>query len=102
MFKDAPTHKVKRIEVLEARRLSYQRCSRRAEHWFIVTGVAEVIIEGAPHCLCAGQAIDIPTGAAHRIANPGQADLVFVEVQWGDYSGEDDIERLDGDFGRAG
>lgn len=99
---DASTHKVKRIEVRSGHRLSYQRHSRRAEHWFIVAGSAEVTLDGDVHTLEPGQAVDIPVGAAHRIASVGQADLVFIEVQQGDYFGEDDIERLEDDFGRAG
>jgi mannose-6-phosphate isomerase len=99
---DATAHKVKRIEVLAGHRLSYQRHAQRAEHWFIVTGTAEVTLDGAIHALSPGDAIDIPRGSAHRIANPGPTDLVFIEVQHGDYFGEDDIERIEDDFGRAG
>jgi mannose-6-phosphate isomerase len=102
VLEDAPTHKVKRMEVLPGKRLSYQRHARRAEHWFMLSGAAEVTLDGVVHRLAAGAAIDIPMGAAHRIANPGADDLVFVEVQYGDYFGEDDIERLEDDFGRAG
>ena len=102
VLEDAPTHKVKRIEVSPGQRLSYQRHARRAEHWFIVSGTAEVTIEDVVHVLGSGQAIDIPRGYAHRIANVGRDGLVFVEVQHGDYFGEDDIERLDDDFGRVG
>jgi mannose-6-phosphate isomerase len=99
---DTPTHKVKRIEVLPGKRLSYQRHQQRAEHWFIVCGEADVTLDGAPHHLVAGEAVDIPRGAAHRIANPGDDTMVFVEVQHGTYFGEDDIERLEDDYGRAG
>ncbi|TMM14495.1 MAG: cupin domain-containing protein [Actinobacteria bacterium] len=102
VLEDAPTHKLKRIEVRPGCRLSYQRHARRAEHWFIVAGTAEVILDDAPSRLDRGDAIDIPRKAAHRIANLSQDDLVFIEVQHGDYFGEDDIERLDDDFGRAG
>jgi mannose-6-phosphate isomerase len=98
---DRPTHKAKRIEVHAGQRLSYQRHARRAEHWFVVAGDAEVTLDDAVHRLRPGDAIDIPKGAAHRIANPGDATLVFVEVQVGDYFGEDDIERLDDDYGRT-
>ncbi len=101
MLEDAPTHKVKRIEVTPGQRLSYQRHSRRAEHWFVVSGTAEVTLDGSLLSLHRREAIDIPQGAAHRIANTGQDTLVFVEVQHGDYFGEDDIERLDDDFGRV-
>jgi mannose-6-phosphate isomerase len=99
---DAATHKVKRIEVLPGCRLSYQRHQRRGEHWFIVVGDAEVTLDGTSHRLGAGDAIDVPKGAAHRIANSGTGELIFIEVQHGDYFGEDDIERLEDDFGRAG
>jgi mannose-6-phosphate isomerase len=102
VLEEAPTHKVKRIEVAPGHRLSYQRHSRRAEHWFVVSGTAEVTLDGSLLPLGRQEAIDIPRGAAHRIANVGQDPLVFVEVQHGDYFGEDDIERLDDDFGRAG
>jgi mannose-6-phosphate isomerase len=102
VLEDAPTHKVKRIEVKAGQRLSYQRHTRRAEHWFIVSGTAEVTLEGEISVLAAGQAIDIARGSAHRIANVGSGGLVFIEVQHGDYFGEDDIERLDDDFGRVG
>lgn len=99
---DAPFHKVKRILVQPGQRLSYQRHERRAEHWYLVSGTAEVTIEGRILHLEAGDAVDIPKGAAHRVANPGDELLVFVEVQTGDYFGEDDIQRLDDDYGRAG
>jgi mannose-6-phosphate isomerase-like protein (cupin superfamily) len=98
---DAPTHKVKRIVVRPGQRLSYQRHERRAEHWFVVAGTARVTLDGADHVVPTGGAIDIPRGAAHRIENPGTDDLVFVEVQLGDYFGEDDITRLDDDYGRV-
>ena len=99
---DEPTHKVKRIEVLPGSRLSYQRHQQRAEHWFVVSGEAVVTLDGVVRNLAAGEAIDIPSGAAHRVANAGGVPLVFIEVQRGDYFGEDDIERLEDDFGRAG
>ena len=98
---DAPDHKVKRIVVHPGKRLSYQRHSQRAEHWFIVSGTAEVTLDGTVHELTAGQAIDIPREGAHRIANSGTADVVFIEVQHGTYFGEDDIVRLEDDYGRA-
>ena len=101
VLEDAPSHKVKRIEVKPGRRLSYQRHQQRAEHWFVVAGRAEVTLNDAAITLATGDAIDIPRGAAHRIANNGDEQLVFIEVQHGDYFGEDDIERLEDDFGRA-
>jgi mannose-6-phosphate isomerase len=99
---EAPDHKVKRLVVHPGKRLSYQRHAKRAEHWFIVSGVAQVTVDGVVTELQPGEAIDIPMGSAHRIANEGEADVVFVEVQRGTYFGEDDIVRLEDDFGRAG
>jgi mannose-6-phosphate isomerase len=101
VLEDASSHKVKRIEVLPGSRLSYQRHQRRAEHWFVVAGSAEVTLNDDRITLMPGEAIDIPRRAAHRIANVGGSNLVFIEVQHGDYFGEDDIERLEDDFGRV-
>ena len=92
--------KVKRIEVLPHKRLSYQKHSQRAEHWFVVEGTAKVTLNDEEITIRAGEAIDIPIGAAHRVENPGEENLVFIEVQRGAYLGEDDIERLQDDFGR--
>ena len=99
---DGDYFKVKRIEVLPGKRLSYQRHSRRAEHWFVVRGIAKVTLNGAEILVGAGNAIDIPVETAHRVENPDTVEtLVFIETQTGDYFGEDDIVRLDDDFGRA-
>jgi mannose-6-phosphate isomerase len=98
---DTTDHKVKRITVDPGQRLSYQRHGRRAEHWFVVGGSGVVTLEGVDHDVTAGEAIDVPQGVAHRIHNAGAVPLVFIEVQHGDYFGEDDIERLDDDYGRA-
>jgi len=97
----APDHKVKRIVVHPGKRLSYQRHARRAEHWFVVAGTAQVTLDGVVTEVEPGQAIDIPLHAAHRVANCGDADVVLIEVQHGTYFGEDDIVRLEDDFGRA-
>jgi len=94
-------YKVKRIEVLPGKRLSYQKHARRAEHWFIVQGTAKVTLDGRDIALNVGEYIDIPVGAAHRIENPGDVKMIFIEVQRGDYLGEDDIVRLQDDFGRS-
>ena len=99
---DAPDHKVKRILVSPGKRLSYQRHVKRSEHWFIVQGDAVVTLDGNRIERRSGEAIDVPRGAAHRIENLGAEDLVFIEVQHGEYFGEDDIERLEDDYGRAG
>ena len=93
--------KVKRIEVLPGKRLSYQKHAQRAEHWVVVQGIAKVTLDDREIVVRLGQAIDIAMGAAHRVENPGEESLVFIEVQRGDYLGEDDIVRLQDDFGRA-
>jgi mannose-6-phosphate isomerase len=93
-------YKVKRIEVLAGKRLSYQKHARRAEHWFIVSGTAKITLDGAEIIKGAGEAVDIAVGTAHRVENPGAELLVFIEVQRGDYLGEDDIVRFEDDFGR--
>lgn len=94
--------KVKRIEVLSGKRLSYQKHSKRAEHWFVVAGEAKVTLDDRDIKVPAGEAIDIPIGSAHRVENEGSETLVFIEVQRGSYLGEDDIVRLQDDFGRVG
>jgi len=98
---DGDDCKVKRITVDPGQRLSYQSHARRAEHWVIVAGTATVTLDGAEIVLGPGQAIDIPLQAAHRVANHGTDELVFVEVQLGDYFGEDDIVRYSDDYGRV-
>ena len=94
-------YKVKRIEVLAGKRLSYQRHARRAEHWMVVAGTARVTLDGGDIVVGCGETVDIPVGAAHRIENAGADTLVFIEIQRGDYLGEDDITRLEDDFGRV-
>ncbi len=99
---DEMDHKVKRIVVSPGKRLSLQRHQRRCEHWHVIQGKAIVTLDDQQIPLEAGESVDIPKGAAHRIQNPGaEQDLVFIEVQRGDYFGEDDIERLEDDYGRA-
>ena len=95
-------HKVKRLVVESGKRLSYQRHRRRAEHWFVVAGTATVILDGEEITLLPGQSVDIAVGQALRCENRGAEPVTFVEVQTGTYFGEDDIERLEADFGRAG
>ena len=93
--------KVKRIEVLPGKRLSYQKHAQRAEHWYVVEGTAKVTLDGEEITVRAGEAIDIPIGTAHRVENPDEGNLVFIEVQRGNYLGEDDITRLEDDYGRT-
>ncbi|MCZ7534370.1 MAG: phosphomannose isomerase type II C-terminal cupin domain [Acidimicrobiia bacterium] len=92
---------VKTIVVHPGKRLSYQRHQHRAEHWVIVSGVGRVTLEGSDSDIAPGDTVNVPKGQLHRMANPGTDPLIFVEVQLGDYLGEDDIERVEDDFGRA-
>ena len=101
VLEEGENFKVKRIEVLPGKRLSYQKHAQRAEHWFVVQGTARVTLDDREINVSAGEAIDIAVGSAHRIENPGEELLVFIEVQRGSYLGEDDIVRLQDDFGRA-
>ena len=101
VLEETSSFKVKRIEVLPGKRLSYQKHSQRAEHWFVVEGTAKVTLDGNEITVRAGESIDIPIGAAHRVENPGNEDLIFIEVQRGTYLGEDDIVRLQDDYGRT-
>src|SRR4026208_1908664 len=80
---EGSTFKVKRIEVLPGKRLSYQKHSQRAEHWFVIEGTAKVTLDGRDFTINAGEAIDVPVGSAHRVENPGEQDLIFIEVQRG-------------------
>src|SRR5262245_221421 len=98
---EAASYKVKRIEVLPQKRLSYQKHKHRAEHWMVVAGVAKVTLDGHEITVATGGVVDVPVGSAHRIENVGGEKLIFVEIQRGPYLGEDDIQRLQDDFGRT-
>ncbi|MEA2102958.1 MAG: phosphomannose isomerase type II C-terminal cupin domain [Thermodesulfobacteriota bacterium] len=98
---DHPDHKVKRITVYPGKRLSLQKHRKRSEHWVIIFGNALVAVGSQKIELSPGGHVDIPIGDAHRVENIGHDCLVFIEVQMGDYFGEDDIIRLEDDFGRA-
>lgn len=97
---DEPDHKVKRICISPAKRLSLQRHRRRAEHWYLVRGEVIATVDGREICLRPGEAVDIPCGASHRLRNTGEVEAAIIEIQTGDYFGEDDIERLADDYGR--
>lgn len=101
VISDEPDHKVKRIVVYPNQRISLQKHKQRSEHWFILKGKAIVTLDGKEIVLEKGHSIDIAKGTAHRIKSIGSENLVFIEVQTGDYFGEDDIERIEDDFGRT-
>lgn len=98
---DGSKFKVKIIEVLPGKRLSYQRHSRRAERWTVVSGEANVIIDGSESIHSPGDVVMIGLGQKHRLINDRTEVLILVEVQIGEYFGEDDIERFEDDFGRV-
>lgn len=95
-----PGFKVKRIMVNPGASLSLQKHSRRAEHWVVVSGVAEITCGEKIMRLEQNQSTYIPLGEVHRLANPGPAPLEIIEVQSGDYLGEDDIVRFEDQYGR--
>jgi len=94
-------YKVKQFVVIPGRRLSLQRHRHRAEHWQVVRGEALVTLGQEVVPLPQGGSIDIPLGALHRVESVGKENLVVIEVQMGEYVGEDDIERFEDDYGRA-
>jgi len=100
VLSDRLDHKVKRITVYPGHRLSYQRHLKRSEHWYVIEGGAVVTRDGEDLELPAGRSIDIPVGTWHRIKNTCSGNVVFIEIQTGDYFGEDDIERSEDDYGR--
>ncbi|MEQ8600622.1 MAG: mannose-1-phosphate guanylyltransferase/mannose-6-phosphate isomerase [Devosia sp.] len=92
---------VKRLFVKPGKKLSLQKHHHRAEHWVVVRGTAEVTIDGAVSVVTENQSIYLPPGCVHRLANPGKIDLELIEVQTGSYLGEDDIIRIEDEFGRV-
>ena len=100
ILQESAIHKTKCIYVQPGKRLSYQRHQKRAEHWFIVSGDARITLNGDVFEMGAGDSIDIEIGELHRIENIGTTDVIFIEVQTGTYFGEEDIERIEDDFGR--
>ena len=100
ILEDAPDCKVKRLVVKPGQVLSLQLHHRRAEHWTVVEGKAKIRLGDEEFVLEANQSTYIPTGTLHRLENPGDKDIHLIEVQTGDYFGEDDIERLEDIYGR--
>ena len=100
VLQQGATYKVKSIHVLPGKRLSYQRHQKRSEHWYVTDGNGEVTLDGKVQQVSRGSIIQVPQGSLHRISNTGSSELIFIEVQTGTYFGEDDIVRLEDDFGR--
>ena len=98
---DEPYTKVKKITVKPGQRLSYQYHQKRAENWTVVVGQALLTIDGVEIIIDEGNSFLIPEEARHRVMNESDTDdLVIIEVQVGEYFGEDDIVRVDDDYGR--
>lgn len=93
--------KVKRIHVFAGQQISLQKHLRRTEHWVVVAGTARVTIGERVSDLAVGQHADIARGLLHRLSNATALPVEIIEVQWGDYLGEDDIIRLQDDYGRT-
>jgi len=98
----AAGYQVKRLEVLPGAVLSLQLHHHRAEHWVVVSGTARITRDEAVYDLRPGEHTYIPVEAKHRIENPGDETVQIIEVQVGDYLGEDDIVRFDDKYGREG
>lgn len=102
VLEEGSRFKIKRIEVKPGASLSLQMHHHRSEHWVVVSGMAQVINGDKELLINANESTFIPAGHAHRLSNPGKIDLVMIEVQSGDYVGEDDIVRLEDKYGRVG
>lgn len=96
-----PCFHVKKIIVSPGRQPSYQYHFNRNEHWIIISGTGIVTIDGEESDVSEGSAVYVRKESKHRIKNTGSEDLVFVEVQTGTYFGEDDIVRVEDDYGRV-
>lgn len=93
-------YKIKRIEVNPGHRLSLQMHHHRSEHWIVVSGTAKVVCGDKEEILATNQSTYVPQCTAHRLENPGVIKLVLIEVQNGEYLGEDDIIRFQDDYAR--
>lgn len=101
VLEEGPGFKIKRIEVKPGASLSLQMHHHRSEHWIVVRGMAK-IVNGERTCYVRpNESTYIPAGCKHRLENPGVLDLVMIEVQCGEYLGEDDIVRFDDVYGRG-
>jgi mannose-1-phosphate guanylyltransferase / mannose-6-phosphate isomerase len=101
VLEEGPRFKIKRIEVRPGRSLSLQMHHHRNEHWVVVSGMARVTNEDQEVFVGTNESTYIPAGHRHRLENPGLVDLVIIEVQSGEYLGENDIVRFEDAYGRA-
>jgi len=101
MLEEDDRFKIKRIVVKPGASLSLQMHHHRSEHWVVVSGIAKVVRDEQDYFVNVNESTFIPAGRKHRLENPGMLDLVMIEVQSGDYLGEDDIVRFQDDYGRT-
>ena len=92
---------IKKIEVNPGASLSLQMHKKRSEHWIVVKGTAKVEVNEKVYLLSQNESTYIPLGSKHRLSNPGTKPLILIEVQSGDYLGEDDIVRFEDNYGRS-
>jgi mannose-1-phosphate guanylyltransferase len=107
VLEDKPNFKVKKIVVNPGHRLSLQSHKHRAEHWVVVSGIATVEVRSGSDQskwvsdVPPNESKYVPMGAMHRLSNQGKIPVIIIEVQVGEYTGEDDIERFEDDYSRA-
>ncbi len=101
VLEEGPGYKVKRIRVKPGGRLSFQSHKHRGEHWIVVTGSATVTVGTDVRTLARGEVADIAKTEKHRLENLSKEELEIIEVQFGDYLGEDDIVRYEDVYNRA-
>ena len=101
VLEDTPGYKIKRIDVKPGKRLSLQKHYHRSEHWIVVSGTATVTVGETTRLVRPNESTYIKMGEIHRLCNEGKIPVVLIEVQVGEYTGEDDIVRLSDDFQRA-
>lgn len=101
VLENGDLYKIKRLTVLSGKQLSYQMHYHRSEHWIVVSGTATVTCNGEDQMVHSGENIFVPAGTKHRLRNDGKLILEVIEVQSGQYLGEDDIVRYDDDYGRS-
>ena len=101
MLEEDDRFKIKRIVVKPGASLSLQMHHHRSEYWMVVSGIAKVVRDEQDYFVNLNESTFIPAGRKHRLENPGMLDLVMIEVQSGDYLGEDDIVRFQDNYGRT-
>jgi len=101
VLEEGKNFKIKRIVVKPGAALSLQMHYHRSEHWVVVSGTASIINDGQTMLVRTNESTYIPAGHRHRLENPGLTDLIMIEVQSGEYLGEDDIVRFDDEYGRV-